>query len=156
MVSLFHRATIKNRTTVSSIRTVTYCQMPRRPSVQMYYTNLNAVAKDVLQCVITVQYSRFSQFHPKMPQKTAYTQAYVSPPTQHHIHSFATWDNNLYRSYFSELLWPPYVIGQAIVFLHCGFFLSFFFHRLISAAADQMSTILRHMVWSQCEFRMQV
>jgi len=27
-------------------------------------------------------------------------------------------------------------------------FLSFFFPRLISAAADWMSTILRHMVWS--------
>jgi len=48
------------------------------------------------------------------------------------------------------LLWPPYGIGQAIIFLPCGFFLSFFlssFHRLISAAADWMSTILPHMVW---------
>ena len=36
-----------------------------------------------------------------------------------------------------------------IVFLLCGFFLSlfFFFPRLISAAADWMSTILRHVVW---------
>jgi len=32
----------------------------------------------------------------------------------------------------------------------------FFFPRLISAAADWMSTILPHMVWPQCEFRMQV
>ena len=45
------------------------------------------------------------------------------------------------------LLWPPYVIGQAITFLPCGFYLlSFFsfllfFPRLISAAADWMSTI---------------
>ena len=55
-------------------------------------------------------------------------------------------------------LWPPYVIVQAIIFLPCGFFLlsSVFFLRLISAAADWMSTILRHMVWPQCEFRIQV
>ena len=47
------------------------------------------------------------------------------------------------------LLWPPYGIGQAIVFLPCGFLLSsiFLFPRLISAAADRMSTILLHMVW---------
>jgi len=47
-------------------------------------------------------------------------------------------------------LWPPYGIGQAIIFLPCGFYLSFFFYifpRLISAAADWMSTILRHMMW---------
>jgi len=49
----------------------------------------------------------------------------------------------------------------AIIFLPCGFFLSsiylsFFFPRLISAATDRMSTILLHMVWPYCEFRMQV
>jgi len=33
---------------------------------------------------------------------------------------------------------------------------SIFFPRLISAVGDWMSTILRHMVWPQCEFRMQV
>jgi len=57
-------------------------------------------------------------------------------------------------------LWPPYVIGQAIMFLPCGFYLlsSFFlfFLRLISAAANWMSTILRHLMWPECEFRMQV
>jgi len=31
-----------------------------------------------------------------------------------------------------------------------------FFPRLISAAAHWMSTILPHIVWPQCEFRMQV
>ena len=49
-------------------------------------------------------------------------------------------------------LWPHYGIGQAIIFLPCGFFLSFFclsfFPRLISAAADRMSTIVPHVVWS--------
>ena len=34
------------------------------------------------------------------------------------------------------------------------FYLSFFIPRLISAAADWMSTILLHMVWPYCEFRM--
>jgi len=33
---------------------------------------------------------------------------------------------------------------------------SSFFPRLISAIAEWMSTILRHMMWSWCEFRMQV
>jgi len=38
--------------------------------------------------------------------------------------------------------------GRAIIFSPCGFFLlSSFFPRLISAAADWMFTILRHMVW---------
>jgi len=45
------------------------------------------------------------------------------------------------------LLWSPYVIGQAIIFLPCGFFLLssiflFFLARLISVAAGWMSTIL--------------
>ena len=46
-------------------------------------------------------------------------------------------------------LWPPYIIGQAIIFLPCGFYfllLSIFFPRLISAATDWMSTILLH-IW---------
>jgi len=42
-------------------------------------------------------------------------------------------------------------LGLNLLFLPCGFylsiFLSFFIPRLISAAADWMSTILRHMVW---------
>jgi len=46
----------------------------------------------------------------------------------------------------SASLWSPYVIGQTIIFLPCGYYLSFF-PRLISAAGDWMSTILPHMVW---------
>jgi len=47
------------------------------------------------------------------------------------------------------LLWLPDVIGQAIIFLPCGFFYlsSIFFPRLISAVAEWMSTILLHLVW---------
>jgi len=47
------------------------------------------------------------------------------------------------------LLWLPYGIGQTIIFLPCGCFLllSSFFPRLVSAVADWMSAILRHMVW---------
>jgi len=53
---------------------------------------------------------------------------------------------------YDSSLWPPYQIGQAIIFLPCRFFLSsssvcLFFPRLISAVADWMSTILLHMVW---------
>ena len=44
----------------------------------------------------------------------------------------------------------------ALWFLLSIFVSSPFFPRLISAVADWMSTILRHMVWSECEFRMQV
>jgi len=43
----------------------------------------------------------------------------------------------------------------ALWFLSSFFFLSFF-PSLISAAADWMSTVLRHLVWPYCEFRMQV
>ena len=56
----------------------------------------------------------------------------------------------LYFALWFVPLWPPYGIGQAIIFLRCGFvylLLSFFFPRLISAVADWMSTILTHMVW---------
>jgi len=48
-------------------------------------------------------------------------------------------------------LWPPYGIGQAIIFLPCDFYLLsiffFFFPSPISAVGDWMSTILPHMVW---------
>jgi len=52
----------------------------------------------------------------------------------------------LRTAYQLSSLWSPYVIGQTIIFLPCDFYLSFF-HRLISAAVDWMSTILSHMVW---------
>jgi len=45
-------------------------------------------------------------------------------------------------------------------FVPCGFsifyLLSSFFPRLISAVTDWISTILPHMMWPYCEFRMQV
>ena len=58
-------------------------------------------------------------------------------------------------------LWPPYVIGGPLYFcpvisiFYLSIFLSFF-PRLISAATDWISTILLHMAWPLCEFRMQV
>ena len=48
---------------------------------------------------------------------------------------------------FIHSLWPPYGIGQAIIFLPCDFYLSSsssFFPCLIW---DWTSTILRHIVW---------
>jgi len=56
---------------------------------------------------------------------------------------------------FMAALWN----GQAIIFFALWFLLLssfFFFHRLILAVAEWMSTILLHMVWPYCEFRMQV
>jgi len=52
----------------------------------------------------------------------------------------------------------PYGIGQTIIFSSCGFYLllSSFFPCLTPAATHWMSTILPHMVWPLCEFRMQV
>jgi len=49
----------------------------------------------------------------------------------------------------TDLLWSPYVIGQTIIFLPCGFFFFFlsFFPRLISAVGDWMSAIPPHMAW---------
>ena len=46
-------------------------------------------------------------------------------------------------------LWPPYGIGQAVIFLPCGFFFLFFsfFLRVISAVGYWMSTVLPHIVW---------
>jgi len=56
----------------------------------------------------------------------------------------------VFSSFFLSSLWSPYVIGQTIIFLPCGYYLSFYlflFPRLISAVGDWMSTILPHMVW---------
>jgi len=58
------------------------------------------------------------------------------------------------------MLYPPYGIGRPLYFCPVvSIFLSSFFYlfpRLISAVGDWMSTILPHMVWPQCKFRMQV
>jgi len=68
-----------------------------------------------------------------------------------HIHSalrpshWALAHITIVLSSFFLSLWPPYVLG-GIIFLSCGFFL-LFFSSPISAVADWMSTILRHMVW---------
>ena len=72
---------------------------------------------------------------------------------RNHLH---TWHHIRMR-----LLWPPYVTGGPLYFCPViSFYLSSFYlfliPRLISAAADWMSTILLHMVWPQCKFRMQV
>jgi len=49
--------------------------------------------------------------------------------------------------WISQFLWSPYEIGQTIIFSSCPlFYLSSFFLRLISAAADWMSAIFPHMV----------
>jgi len=49
------------------------------------------------------------------------------------------------------LVMAAYLIGQAIIFLPCGFYLLLllpsFSPRLTSAATDWISTILLHMAW---------
>jgi len=50
-------------------------------------------------------------------------------------------------------LWSPYVIGQTIIFLPCGFFLSSFFPRLISATVGCISTIFTHMAWPSANLK---
>jgi len=53
-------------------------------------------------------------------------------------------------------LWPPCIAGCGHIYFRPVSFFLLFFPRLISAVADWMSTILPHMVWPYCEFRMQV
>jgi len=61
------------------------------------------------------------------------------------------WSSDKQLRYSKLALWSPYGIGQTIIYFHavvCSlFFLSSFFPRRISAVADWMSAILRHMVW---------
>ena len=59
------------------------------------------------------------------------------------------------RQRWRVCLWLPYVIGQTI-YIFMLWFVLLFFSRLISAAPDWMSAIHPHMVWPQCEFKMQV
>jgi len=44
----------------------------------------------------------------------------------HWCHLASTTEPSVCGSY-AALLWPPYVIGQAIIFLPCGFFYLYFF-----------------------------
>ena len=101
--------------------------------------------------------------HPTFSGASPSTRSYLIPQNMFAVDAAV---GKLSYSYcLSSSLWPPYVIGQAIIFLPCGVytvFLSislsfFFFPHLISAVADWMSAILRHMHGvAQCEFRMQV
>jgi len=57
---------------------------------------------------------------------------------------------------YGFFLWPPCILDADIIFLSRFFFFLSCFSRLISSVADWMSTILPHMMWLYCEFRMQV
>jgi len=62
--------------------------------------------------------------------------------------SLAIFTDLKHRKFCAAYLWPRCVADADIIFLPCYFFLSsFFIPRLISAAADWMSTILLHMPW---------
>jgi len=56
----------------------------------------------------------------------------------------------------SNVIMAGHSNGQSIIFCSCGYFLLSFFPRLFSAVGNWMSTILPHMMWPYCEFRMQV
>jgi len=64
----------------------------------------------------------------------------------------------LKRSHQTRLLWPPCIADANIIFFSVvSLYLPFFFlPRLISVVTDWMSTILRHMMWPWCKFRMHV
>jgi len=58
-------------------------------------------------------------------------------------------------------LWPPCIAGCGHIYIFIlwfllSFFFLFLFPCLISAVGHWMSTILPHMVWPYCEFRMHV
>ena len=76
-----------------------------------------------------------------------------TPPLAPWPHQFPGWTSSGDQTWLQ--LWSPYVIGQTI-YIFILFLLLSFFPRLISAVGDWMFTILRHMVWPQCEFRTQV
>ena len=85
----------------------------------------------------------------------------VNAPWDYRSRSTALFDGHLSLQYLVYLLWPPYRIGQAIIFSSCGFFMTalrsrrrhyifalwflllsssfFFFPRPISAVADWMT-----------------
>jgi len=79
----------------------------------------------------------------------------VSNTTTHrsHWHLSVSISHNLRfarTSRTSIIMAAPYGIGQAIIFLPCGFHLLsffFFFPRVFSAVGDWMSTILLHIMW---------
>jgi len=64
----------------------------------------------------------------------------------------------LYNSWVCFVIYGCPMEGRPYIFSCCSLFFFFllFFPRLISTAADWMSAILPHMVWPQCEFKMQV
>jgi len=69
------------------------------------------------------------------------------------LHVFSTVQLSKHHNPFlAILLWPLYFAAVVSSF----FLLYLFFPRLYSLVADWMSTVLPHMMWSSCEFRMQV
>jgi len=78
--------------------------------------------------------------------------------------SIGLWDISMFGCYVKSLMIVFTVtIIMATLCSRCGHYIfvlrflsSFFIPRLISAIADCMYTILLHMMWPWCEFRMQV
>jgi len=141
--TLFHHGTsvIANASTYLNIRQkcmpiilygLDFCWLSKRNSQSLDFT-VNRVLMKLFKTSNIINDCR-DMFHITLPSVQCHSASMPLWPSAH------SW---------RSLLWPPYVIGQAIICLPCGFFLlSFFsFPRLILAVADRMSTILPHMVW---------
>jgi len=79
-------------------------------------------------------------------------------PSYFNGYRYCTASSSGHQPNFAALNRGCHLFGRATIRLgispHSSSF--FFFPRLISAAADWMSAILPHMVWTWCEFKMQV
>ena len=102
-------------------------------------------------CSSVARLSSHTRRRRRLPQKVGQIS-----PSSYNVNSFYI------STVFRYFLWPPALRSRCghyifIMWLLPSFFLSSsFFPRLISAVGDWMSTILSHMVWPWCKFRMQV
>ena len=134
---LFLQATITHSRLISTYQELTKHCGPLAPTDRSYRSWQQVVVADHWCCATAIRVRLYS-FRFSLHPVVIWMRIELSS------------DDNTSTSFSQRLLWPTYVIGQAIIFLPCGFYLllsSICFPRLISAAADWMSTILPHTVW---------
>jgi len=117
------------------------------------------IAPKICQGQLQTIYSEFPKFHPNpFPSGGVIAERVNIVQTRHKVFailgeaSASSPSNYTIKLLFMAALWNS--AGHYIFAL--WFLSSSFFPCLISAAADWMSTILSHMVWPYCKFRMQV
>jgi len=87
-----------------------------------------------------VRYVSQHVLQPLLPNRR--TDTHFLRERRHHFQLFCKCNFITDCNFIARLLWPPCVADAGIIFLPCGFFLLMSsFPRLISAAADWMSTI---------------